>query len=47
MVYISLRGFLFLPMEIRNIAIIAHPSTTSLRVGYGAGVDHKIWKYGI
>ena len=27
-------------METRNIAIIAHPSTTMLRIGYGAGVDH-------
>ena len=27
-------------MEIRNIAIIAHPSSTTLRVGYGASVDH-------
>ena len=26
--------------EIRNIAIIAHPNTTALRAGYGAGVDY-------
>ena len=27
-------------MEIRNIAIIAHPSSKTLRVCYGASVDH-------
>jgi len=30
-------------MEIRNIRIVAHPSTTMLCISYGAGVDHHYY----